>query len=298
MELREIAAFLQVAQRKSFSKAAQALGYSQAAVTIKIKQLEEELQVHLFDRIGKQTSLTHQGEVFYEYASAVMRDLEQGRNAVSSFREPSGHLRLGAIESICSSLLPALIMEYHRRFPKVSVSIRTDSPEALLEMMNKNSIDIVYFLDRPTYDNKWERVLDAPEEILFVTRPDHPLAGRQDLSLDEVIREPFLLTEKNASYRFILEQYLASLQKEIHPFLEIGNTDFIIRLLRQGGSISLLPEFTVRDDIREGRLASLSLTDFHMRTWRQMVYHKEKWATREMQAFIELVREEEAGAAS
>ena len=83
MELREIAAFLQVAQRKSFSKAAQALGYSQAAVTIQIKQLEEELQVHLFDRIGKQTSLTHQGEVFYEYASAVMRDLEQGRNAVS-----------------------------------------------------------------------------------------------------------------------------------------------------------------------------------------------------------------------
>ena len=65
MELREIAAFLQVAQLKSFSKAARALGYSQAAVTIQIKQLEQELGIHLFDRIGKQTILTHQGMVFY-----------------------------------------------------------------------------------------------------------------------------------------------------------------------------------------------------------------------------------------
>ena len=291
MELREIAAFLKTAQLKSFSKAAQALGYSQAAVTIQIKQLEEDLQVHLFDRIGKQTTLTHQGEVFYQYASAVMRDLAQGRDAVSAVREPSGRLRLGAIESVCSSLLPPLITEYHRRFPQVSVSIRTDSPEALLEMMNKNDIDIVYFLDRPTYDNKWERVLDVPEEILFVTCPDSPLAGRRDLSLEEVISQPFLLTEKDASYRFILEQYLASLQKEIRPFLEIGNTDFIIRMLRQGGGVSLLPEFTVREDIRKGRLAALSLEDFHMRTWRQMVYHKEKWVTREMAAFIELAKE-------
>ena len=70
MELREIAAFLQVAQLKSFSKAARALGYSQAAVTIQIKQLEQELGIHLFDRIGKQTILTHQGMVFYDHAAA------------------------------------------------------------------------------------------------------------------------------------------------------------------------------------------------------------------------------------
>ena len=125
--------------------------------------------------------------------------------------------------------------------------------------------------------------------------PDNPLAGRREMELSEIISQPFLLTEKDASYRFILEQYLASLQKEIRPFLEIGNTDFIIRLLRQGGGVSLLPEFTVREDIREGRLVSLSPTDFHMRTWRQMVYHKEKWVTREMAAFIELVREREQG---
>ena len=76
MELREIAAFIQVAQLKSFSKAAKQLGYSQAAVTIQIKQLEQELNVHLFDRIGKQTTLTHQGALFYEHAVSVMKELE------------------------------------------------------------------------------------------------------------------------------------------------------------------------------------------------------------------------------
>mgnify|MGYP000543188607 CR=1 FL=1 len=78
MELREIAAFIQVAQLKSFSKAAKQLGYSQAAVTIQIKQLEQELNVHLFDRIGKQTTLTHQGALFYEHAVSVMKENTPG----------------------------------------------------------------------------------------------------------------------------------------------------------------------------------------------------------------------------
>lgn len=89
MELREIAAFLQVAQLKSFSKAARALGYSQAAVTIQIKQLEQELGIHLFDRIGKQTILTHQGMVFYDHAAAVMREISCARAAVTESQELS-----------------------------------------------------------------------------------------------------------------------------------------------------------------------------------------------------------------
>ena len=83
MEFRELSTFLQVAKLQSFSKAAKVLGYSQAAVTIQIKQLEQELGVHLFDRIGKQTSLTHQGSVFYEYAASIMRDIAQAKDAIT-----------------------------------------------------------------------------------------------------------------------------------------------------------------------------------------------------------------------
>ena len=144
MELREIAAFIQVAQLKSFSKAAKQLGYSQAAVTIQIKQLEQELNVHLFDRIGKQTTLTHQGALFYEHAVSVMKELEHARDAVTHVSELTGSLCLGTIESICATIFPELLREYHRLYPKVNVRLITDSPETLLEMMNSNAIDIVF----------------------------------------------------------------------------------------------------------------------------------------------------------
>lgn len=288
MELREIATFLQVAQQNSFSRAAEQLGYSQAAVTIQIKQLEKELGVHLFDRMGKQTTLTHQGAVFYEYASSVMRDLARAKDAVADPRELTGKLCLGAIESVCASIFPSILKEYHRLYPKVKISIITDSPNVLLELMNRNKIDIVYFLDQRMYDSKWVKVLEAPEEIIFVASRENPLAGQSRLDLDTVIAQPFILTEKNASYRYILDQYLASCSRAIEPYLESGNTQFIINLLRENLGVSFLPEFTVHRDIVNRRLAALDVADFHMRIWRQVVYHKDKWVTREMKAFLEL----------
>lgn len=290
MEIREIATFLQVAQLKSFSKAAKHLGYSQAAVTIQVKQLEKELKVHLFDRIGKQTTLTHQGAVFYEHAAAILRDLEHAKDAVMESSELTGTLCLGTIESICASIFPPLLKEYHRLHPQVNVSIITDSPETLLDMMNSNAIDIVYFLDKRMYDDKWIKVLEEPEDIVFVSSFDHPFAACGNLSLEQVIAQPFILTEKNASYRFILEQYLAAQSMTIRPFLEIGNTEFIINLLRANMGLSFLPRFTIEADIESGRLAALDAKDFDMRIWRQIVYHKDKWVTREMSAFIELAK--------
>lgn len=290
MEIREIATFLQVAQLKSFSKAAKHLGYSQAAVTIQVKQLEKELKVHLFDRIGKQTTLTHQGAVFYEHAAAILRDLEHAKDAVMESSELTGTLCLGTIESICASIFPPLLKEYHRLYPQVNVSIITDSPETLLDMMNSNAIDIVYFLDKRMYDDKWIKVLEEPEDIVFVSSFEHPFAVCGNLSLEQVIAQPFILTEKNASYRFILEQYLAAQGMAIRPFLEIGNTEFIINLLRANMGLSFLPRFTIEADIESGHLAALDVKDFDMRIWRQIVYHKDKWVTREMSAFIELAK--------
>ena len=289
MEFREISTFLQVAQYQSFSKAARHLGYSQAAVTIQIKQLEQELGVHLFDRIGKQTTLTHQGQVFYEYASAIMRDLAQAKDAVANPTELTGQLCLGTIESICSSIFPDLLAEYHRLHPEVTISIVTDSPGVLLDRMNENTIDIVYLLDRRIYDNRWCKTLEEPEENIFVASPDHELAlAKRELELDEVLRFPFFLTEKDASYRHMLEQYLASINRSVKPFLEIGNTEFIIHMLLKNTGISFLPKFTVQRELQQKQLTALNVRGFQMQTWRQIFYHKNKWVTREMQEFLRL----------
>lgn len=289
MEFREISTFLQVAQYQSFSKAARHLGYSQAAVTIQIKQLEQELGVHLFDRIGKQISLTHQGQVFYQYAVSIRNDLERAKNAVSDPSTLSGKLCLGTIESICASIFPDLLAEYHRLHPEVTISIVTDSPGVLLDRMNENTIDIVYLLDRRIYDNRWCKTLEEPEENIFVASPDHELAlAKRELELDEVLRFPFFLTEKDASYRHMLEQYLASINRSVKPFLEIGSTEFIIHMLLKNTGISFLPKFTVQRELQQKQLTALNVRGFQMQTWRQIFYHKDKWVTREMQEFLRL----------
>lgn len=289
MEFREISTFLQVAQHQSFSKAARQLGYSQAAVTIQIKQLEQELGVHLFDRIGKQISMTHQGQIFYQYAVSIRNDLERAKNAVSDPSTLSGKLCLGTIESICASIFPDLLAEYHRLHPEVTISIVTDSPGVLLDRMNENTIDIVYLLDRRIYDNRWCKTLEEPEENIFVASPDHELAlAKRELELDEVLRFPFFLTEKDASYRHMLEQYLASINRSVKPFLEIGSTEFIIHMLLKNTGISFLPKFTVQRELQQKQLTALNVRGFQMQTWRQIFYHKDKWVTREMQEFLRL----------
>ncbi|GLB29945.1 LysR family transcriptional regulator [Lacrimispora amygdalina] len=293
MELREIRTFLEVADLKSFCRAAEKLKYSQAAVTVQIKQLEKELNIHLFDRIGKQTTLTHEGEMFYQYASEIMRNVAYARNALGQSSELTGRLVIGTIESICSTLFPPLIREYHHRYPRVNINIIVDSPGTLLNMMNSNQVDMVYFLDRRMYDAKWVKILEKPEEIIFAASKEHIFAKETGLTIDQVITQPLILTEKDASYRFILEQYLASDDKKLHPFLEIGNTEFIIKLLKQNEGISFLPEFTIKKDMELGSLTRLSMKEFHLRTWRQIIYHKDKWLSREMKAFMELVLEME-----
>ena len=265
MELREIRTFLQIAQKQSFSKAAEALGYSQAAVTVQIKQLEEELGIHLFDRLGKKTVLTHHGEIFYRYAVTILGTVADAKNAVSASTELSGDLTIGTIESICESIFPDLLKKFHQLYPNVSVSIVLDSPDVLLDRMNKNSIDLVYLLDQPIDDKRFIKVLEAPENISFVSSSVH--------------------------YRFVLDRYLASLGKEIKPFLEIGNTEFIINMLKQNAGISFLPEFAVRHEVESGILSILPVKDFHMELYRQVLYHKDKWHTGEMDAFIELAKE-------
>ena len=291
MEFREISTFLQVAKFKSFSRAAEQLGYTQAAVTIQIKNLENELGVHLFDRIGKQTLLTHQGRIFYNYASNITREISQAKDALSNPDELTGKLCLGTIESVCASVFLVLLREYHRRYPKVNIKIVTDSPEILLHMMDKNTLDIVYFLDKPVYNTKWVKVLEKPEEVFFVSSSENPLSKRRELNLDEVICQPFISTEKDASYRLLLEESLAEKGYELHPFLETGNTEFIINQLRHNLGVSFLPGFIVKKDLDEGRLSRLDVRDFHLQVCRQIVYHKDKWVTREMKAFLELAQD-------
>ena len=157
-------------------------------------------------------------------------------------------------------------------------------------MMNKSCVDLVYFMDKRMYDPKWVKILEEPENIIFVASPDHPCTKKSPLTLNKIISEPFILTEKDASYRFILDQYLAAYGQEIHPRVESSSTDFIIQLLLKNEFLSFVPQFTVQNQIAQGILTPIPVSDFDLHMWRQIVYHKDKLLTREMKAFFQLVQ--------
>ena len=290
MEFRQLQTFVTITHAESFSRAAELLGYSQSAVTVQIRLLEEELQVRLFDRMGKKTVLTAQGRQLLEYANRLIQEVNQAKSAIVQDTELSEPLHVGTLESLCFSKLPPLLGYFRSNYPKVPVKVTTATPKELIAMMEKNQLDLIYFLDRPRYNNNWNKELEVREPIVFVTSPESPLASRKGLRLVEILDEPFFLTEKNENYRRELDQYLESRDRVITPFLEASNTEFIIQMIRRNRGVSFLPYFAVQESVRAGQLAVLDVTDFGVAMYRQIFYHKNKWKTREMGEFIRLAK--------
>ena len=315
MELRQLQTFVQAAKLQSFSRAASQLGYSQSAVTVQIRMLEKELGTRLFDRMGKQVELTAQGRKFLEHANTILYEVDRTRLSMHEDEELKNPLHIGTIESLCTAKFPSIVSRFRERYPQVKFQITVGTPEELIRMMEHDLLDMIYILDAPRWSENWVKAMEAAEPVVFVAAPSFwprkdggsgengteaqgekhagatkPCSGKK---LDEILREPFFLTEKNANYRQALDQYLASCHRSLSPVLEISDTAFIIQMLEQGHGLSFLPLFAVQKQIREGKLAVIEVDGVEISMYRQIFYHKNKFKTREMEQFIAFASEKE-----
>ena len=288
MEVRQLNTLIRAAQFQSFSKAAESLGYSQSAVTVQIKALEEELGVRLFDRMNKRVLLTVDGQRFLEYANSILDTIQSARQALNENAELGGSLPIGTLESLCFFRLPGLIRQFRLEHPRVGLRVTTGSPEELIEKMEQGEVDLICILDEPRYSNNWHKCNEVPEEVVFVATPNIDLGHPGPYRVAELLDKPFFLTERNANYRRTFDKFLASHQVELTPSLEISDTAFIIKMLEHSSGISLLPRFAVAESAAKGQLRILEVSDFQLTMYRQMFYHKDKCCTREMKAFIQL----------
>ncbi|MGO5097285.1 LysR family transcriptional regulator [Agathobaculum sp. LCP25S3_E8] len=293
MELRQLSTFIRVAQFKSFSKAAESLGYSQSAVTVQIHQLEEELHTRLFDRMGKRIALTDPGMQFLERAYEVLNEVNKARLSVSDAGELRGRLHIGTIESLCFFKLPAVLRLYWEKHPQVVIRVTTGEPENLIAQMERGELDMIYILDEPQYNNDWRKLMEQREKVVFVASASLGAELREipDLKVEQLLDKPFYLTERDANYRRVLDRFLASRETILTPFLECSDTSFIIKMLEINRGISFLPWYAVEQSVRQGKLSLLNVTNFHASLYRQIFSHKEKWHTREMNEFVRLVEE-------
>lgn len=288
MEIRQLQTFVQAAQLESFSKTAEMLGYSQSAITVQMRLLETELNTRLFDRMGKRVVLTPQGREFLKSANKILYEVNKASKSMNEGRELTNPLHVGTIESLCTAKFPRILSEFHSLHPRVNLQITVDSPEKLIRMMEHNELDLIYILDTPRWDENWVKVMELAEPVVFVTSAASRFAGKERLVLDDILQEPFFLTEKHANYRQALDQQLALRRQSISPVLEISDTEFIIRMLELNQGLSFLPYFAVEQDIYKHRIITLDVKDVHISMYRQIFYHKNKFRTREMEEFIRL----------
>ena len=293
MEIRQLATFIRVAQFKSFSRAAESLGYSQSAVTVQIRQLEEELNTRLFDRMGKRIALTDTGERFFSHACDVISQVNQARMSVAATTELHGTLHIGTIESLTCLKLPAVLHRYRQHHPKVSIHITVGEPEELIEQMERGELDMIYVLDEPLYSNNWHKLMEQREEIVFVASASLGEAlGGHELTTEELVQYPFFLTEQD-NYRRVLNRRLAARRCILTPSLECSDTSFLIRMLEIDRGVSFLPWYAVESSVRQGKLVRLSVADCYISLYRQIFCHKEKWRTREMDEFVRFAEQED-----
>lgn len=293
MELKNLESFIQVAELGSFTKAAKRLGYTQSTVSFQIRQLEEELGVPLFERIHHTVKLTAKGRSVQRLAHEMLQAAEDMKRTAGESRCLKGTIRVAMAASLCTQLFCHDFTSFRQRYPDISLTVTTGTTEEMFRMLNQNEVDLVYTLDNHIYDRNYVTASEEEVSVHFVASAESPLAVRRQVSEEELLSCPAILTEKNVSYRKLLDEYLASHSLELLPYLEIGDTSLICSMVEAGMGISFLPDFVTEASVRAGRMIRFSVPEISVCIWKQMLYHREKWVSPEMQAVMEYLQQPE-----
>lgn len=293
MEIKNLITFVHVAEQNSFTNAAKILGYSQPTISFQIKQLENELNCLLFERINHTITLTEKGRELLEYAKQISHLTDEFKEKFDGTRELSGHIHIVTPDSICEMMLSRNYHDFYSHYPKISLKFSSADTDDMFRILNHNEADVIFTLDSHVYQQDY--VIAKEERITthFVTGAKSPFANRKELSIYDLIDQPFILTEKRMGYRRVFDDTLAKMSLEIHPVMEIGRTDLITHSLEKGVGISFLPDFVTEKKVKEGTLIYLPVKDFEIDIWKQLIYHKNKWISKHLHAFIQYVMEHE-----
>ena len=290
MELRNLITFIHVAELGSFTRAAEHLGYSQSTVSFQIKQLEDELDGLLFERVNHTVTLTERGSELISYAHRIRTLTDEFKENITKDQLCSGHIHIVAPDSVCEDLISNYYVDFHTKYPGISLKFTNADTAAMFDMLNRNDADIIITLDSHVYHKDYVIAAEDNCSMHFVTSTSSRFAGKKRLSIKDIIDEPFVLTEQGQGYRRVLDRELVKRSLEITPTLEIGRTDIITSVLGKSAMVSFLPDFVTEAKVVSGELCYLDVSDVNITICKQMIYHKNKWLSKSMKAFIEYIK--------
>lgn len=260
MNLHHLKVFLAIAETGSISAGAARLFISQPAVTREIRELEARLNLRLFDRQSRGVSLTAAGQRLLPYAERIFALEQAAERDLHAFANLScGELALGASATLGSYLLPGLIAGFHQQHPQLQLSLLIGNTADSLRQLERNEITLA-FIEGPFDREQFSHRLLGADALLPVASPQHPLAGRSQLSPAELVATPLLIREQGSGTRTTLEQAYQALGLEPCIAMALGNSEALKRSLLNGQAIAWISELAVQEELRSGQLCCLAVS--------------------------------------
>ena len=261
--------FLKVVEEGSFSKAADVVCRTQPAVSIAIRRLEEDIDAPLFDRSQKTPTLTPAGEVVRDYAQRILALRDQAREAVGQLRTlQRGCVRIGANESTSLYLLPQVILAFREKHPEVKVEIFRQLSERLPREVLDRNVDFGVLAFEPM-DRDLESFCILRDELVLILNPEHRLAKRKSLKVEELGNESFVAHNVRTGSRNKVTEIFARHHTPLNITLELATIETIKRFVQMNIGLAFVPRMCVQEELERGKLATVPVEglDYYRTLW-------------------------------
>lgn len=287
MEMRQLKIFCAVAEEGSFTAAAERVHTVQSNVTMRVKELEDELGQQLFVRQKSGTTMTPAGETFLSYAQRILLLTDESRNALKDDATPSGPLRLGAMETTAAIRLPPILTEYRKRYPKVKLSLSTGTTMELLKSVETHRIDGAFV------GGFHQNVLLSQEEVFMEELVVVSSSEYQSLKAltSGMSQQTVLVFRAGCFYRWKLENWFYQLGLVPNQILELGTLDGILSCVSAGMGITVLPRSAVERYADQASICAHQLPADFGRVATVFARRAESFVTPAMKALLDLVLE-------
>ncbi|WP_289141398.1 LysR family transcriptional regulator [uncultured Brevibacillus sp.] len=284
MELRQLEFFIAVCEEMHFSRAAEKLCTSQSNLSQQIKFLESELGVPLFDRLGKRIGLTEAGKVLLEQSRHVFSHLDYARSVIAELQNvQSGSLSIGVLPGDADLMFNALLIEFHRTYPKLSLSVIESTK--ILEQIIEGTIDIGV-TTMPVTDERMTVIPLFHEEFALAISAGHSLATEKAVPFSRLKDLKLLMFPPDHQVRQLISQYCLQEGFRLQPHIETTTLSSLLSLVEQGIGVCVLPRLLL-ENLGDKEIAIVSLLNPTPSQDICLVYRSDKYLGYAAKAFID-----------
>lgn len=289
MSIKTLIIFVTVYKEESISAAAKKLSISQPAVSLAIRELEQEYSIRLFERAGRGIQKTGAARHLYEFASHIT-SLYQEMDLEFKKKEQTTPLRIGFSSTIGICLMPDLMNRYTNKGQLPAPYIKVDTSDRIEAAVLENQLDLALTEGVSSSDKILKEPFDR-EQLIIVCSSSHPFSQMKNVTLDDLKEEHFLLREKGSQTRKLAESAFHLHDFILRPALESSSYEAILWGVHSNLGIAILPERQVRKYLEKGTLFPIALHGIDLNREYQMIYHQNKYLNPEMLRFMELVKQ-------